>query len=489
MNKWILGLFLGLNCIFCNAQSGSDFTVTISLGNSSTQSRTQNAPSGNHSSAEEANAQLQASVQRTVESLNVYDLSITQAEALIKNELRQTFNLDAKVSYNYTLDKNSEFRKEVVKNKQDFDRQLYKNVSRPTFSSSFLKKDISFDRNNEGDRAALQSYRQAINNQSEQLGANQSFYSSQLSKNVIETRQSLKGVLSPQELNLLGKVAQSINNEDQKSFLESFSELLDVPEFARGFSASVLNHLNPLSSLYPLDPDCQNSSSCQLGSTLGDASSLIIGIYEIFQGATITSLGIGSGFGVVLATPVTAGVSLYLVPTAAIPMAVAGIATAGHGLSVVTSSIESLHKKADSEVNQQQIQKSAKGLEEISKIKVKTEIGEAVQELSVNALKLRLQVERGSKLYRIGTRGRSMTGKEAQFWSLEDPRTLGYANRYGLPSENINKPDFIEIAYLKENGNFVTRRAEGIGANKGGGIEVVVEQGHVSIESHISLDK
>lgn len=80
----------------------------------------------------------------------------------------------------------------------------------------------------------------------------------------------------------------------------------------------------------------------------------------------------------------------------------------------------------------------------------------------------------------MGTTGRSET-TGAQFWALEHPSSPGYAGRYGIPQENIDRSDFIMTAKLKPGSDFITRPAPGIGDNLGGGIEVVAPPDAVDI--------
>ncbi|WP_245164244.1 hypothetical protein [Buttiauxella brennerae] len=80
----------------------------------------------------------------------------------------------------------------------------------------------------------------------------------------------------------------------------------------------------------------------------------------------------------------------------------------------------------------------------------------------------------------MGTTQRSET-TGAQFWALEHPSTPGYAGRYGIPQENIDRSNFIMTAKLKPGAEHVTRPAPGIGGNAGGGIEVVVPPDAVDI--------
>ena len=111
-----------------------------------------------------------------------------------------------------------------------------------------------------------------------------------------------------------------------------------------------------------------------------------------------------------------------------------------------------------------------------------TPYGPATQSTAPEALAARLQVENGATLYRVGTTGRSET-VGAQFWALEHPHSPGYANRYGIPQENVDRSNFLMTARLKPGAEFVTRPAPGGGENLGGGIEVVVPPDAVDIQN------
>jgi LysM repeat protein len=104
---------------------------------------------------------------------------------------------------------------------------------------------------------------------------------------------------------------------------------------------------------------------------------------------------------------------------------------------------------------------------------IDTPYGPALQSLSPEAMAARADVENGALLYRLGTIGKS-DAAEAQFWALEHPFSEGYADRYGIPPENIAKFDFVETAVVPPGSPFVTRPAPGVRPNLGGGIEVVV---------------
>lgn len=126
-------------------------------------------------------------------------------------------------------------------------------------------------------------------------------------------------------------------------------------------------------------------------------------------------------------------------------------------------------------------------VEMLLNLKIKTPFGDATQELTQRALSARSRVEEGAKVYRLGTKGKSQTGHQAQFWSLEHPLALEYAKKYGIPKENIHNADFIEIAIVKKDSQFVTRTAPPAGGNPGGGVEIVVPEGGVTIQSHSSF--
>ena len=130
-----------------------------------------------------------------------------------------------------------------------------------------------------------------------------------------------------------------------------------------------------------------------------------------------------------------------------------------------------------------------KFIESAAKIRIETPFGEAYQSLTKESIIVKLKVEKGAKIYRLGTRGTSQTGKNAQFWSFENPNTPGYGKRYGIPQENIENSNFIETATTKPNSVFITRPAPPSpdGLNPGGGIEIVLPKDSVIIEGHLSI--
>ena len=114
---------------------------------------------------------------------------------------------------------------------------------------------------------------------------------------------------------------------------------------------------------------------------------------------------------------------------------------------------------------------------------ITTAFGKATQSTTVESLKASQKVYNGTTFYRLGTAGKSATGTEAQFWSLENPVTMGaeaYAKKYGVPLANVKNATFVETATLKEGAKYITREAPiapGAPAGSGGGVEAVVQQG------------
>lgn len=120
---------------------------------------------------------------------------------------------------------------------------------------------------------------------------------------------------------------------------------------------------------------------------------------------------------------------------------------------------------------------------------VDTPHGQAEQEHTPEAEKVREEVLAGKQLHKIGTKGLNVTGQDSQYWAPTHPLTEpDYAERYGVPPKNAEKWDFLETGRMKPDGKFVTRAAPGVDTNHGGGIEVVAEPGAVEILSHTTLD-
>jgi hypothetical protein len=113
---------------------------------------------------------------------------------------------------------------------------------------------------------------------------------------------------------------------------------------------------------------------------------------------------------------------------------------------------------------------------------INTPQGIAIQSETPASLFAKEQVKNGAPLYRGGLVGKSQTGQAAQYWSLENPLSPGYANRYGIPPQNQHF-DFVEIGKARNGASFITREAPGVKTNGGGGIEAVFEEGGVETTS------
>jgi len=108
---------------------------------------------------------------------------------------------------------------------------------------------------------------------------------------------------------------------------------------------------------------------------------------------------------------------------------------------------------------------------------IKTPYGDAVQNIGRAALDAREAVKNGAPLYR-GVKNGVSNRVEAQFWSLEHPKSNGYADRYGIPPKNMDF-DGVDTATVKKGGDFVTRPSPAVESNGGGSIEIVVNPGEI----------
>ena len=112
---------------------------------------------------------------------------------------------------------------------------------------------------------------------------------------------------------------------------------------------------------------------------------------------------------------------------------------------------------------------------------VLTPWGTARQLPTTAADDLRMQVESGQLVQRGGNFPNS-AANDAQFFSSESPLSPGFANRVGAGNLDGATPDFIMGGRVRSGSNFVTREAPGLGANEGGGLEIVTEPGAVEFE-------
>jgi len=118
---------------------------------------------------------------------------------------------------------------------------------------------------------------------------------------------------------------------------------------------------------------------------------------------------------------------------------------------------------------------------------VGTPYGTAVQDTSAAALRLRSEVAAGRPIFRGGNFPKS-AGSDAQFFSPENPLSPGFADRVGAGNLGSKTPDFIMGGRVRPGGNFITRPAPGLGANKGGALEIVNEPGAVQFDFFVMPD-
>ena len=113
--------------------------------------------------------------------------------------------------------------------------------------------------------------------------------------------------------------------------------------------------------------------------------------------------------------------------------------------------------------------------------------GWATQSSTPEALLALQKVKDGANLYRIGTLGQSAAA-EAQYWAPENPLNITdikqFAEKYGIPEENLKTGDFfVEIAKPKNVLTLISREAPSYGGNLGGSVEIVVPLNGVILES------
>src|SRR5205085_1073862 len=95
------------------------------------------------------------------------------------------------------------------------------------------------------------------------------------------------------------------------------------------------------------------------------------------------------------------------------------------------------------------LDQGAKIVDSARHIRIATPHGDAIQAMTRDALLARTQVAEGRSIYRIGMRGQSNTGREAQFWSLEHPLTTpNFGQKYGIPEGNLRNIDFVETGII-----------------------------------------
>ena len=120
---------------------------------------------------------------------------------------------------------------------------------------------------------------------------------------------------------------------------------------------------------------------------------------------------------------------------------------------------------------------NTRGITETTQM-ISTPYGDAFQDFSNDALRIRKYVDEVGELYRGGKIGRLNTA-DAQFWAPETPFSASYGKNYGV---DFSELEFIMGGKLKEGQEFITRGAPGLGNNPGGAIEVVTDPNAIKID-------
>jgi RHS repeat-associated protein len=116
---------------------------------------------------------------------------------------------------------------------------------------------------------------------------------------------------------------------------------------------------------------------------------------------------------------------------------------------------------------------------------ITTPYGVETQSTSAEAQAALAQVQDGATVYRTRALGENMAG-ESQYWSLENPLTNpDSANQMGMPGGQ--PPNFVMAGTVNPGASVVTNEAAGLGANAGGGIQVVTSPGGVSVVWFVSI--
>jgi hypothetical protein len=301
------------------------------------------------------------SLESSLAGVKVHLGSIQSAQATIINQITNSLNVVPKVRFSQAASMDDPFIRNQHEKKIKFESELAKDIYRPRFNSSFLNKKIDFDMTLPGDRDALKIYRDAHSAMHIQLGENERYHEATFTKNVIELRQASKG-MHPEDLMAFSGLAKGVISNDRSTVLTSMKWLLNGQEFQKGFASSLANNFNPLSFLYPLDANCE-TKWCKAGELLGDATSMLIGGYEIMNGAIMMIGGGGMTLAFAGAAPSTGGLSALALPATA-GAALAGIAMAGHGLSTIGNAFHSLYKNIETPQNINALEESTKLIDE-----------------------------------------------------------------------------------------------------------------------------
>ncbi|HOX03245.1 MAG TPA: hypothetical protein P5555_13330 [Candidatus Paceibacterota bacterium] len=114
---------------------------------------------------------------------------------------------------------------------------------------------------------------------------------------------------------------------------------------------------------------------------------------------------------------------------------------------------------------------------------IPTPHGPAVQAMTAEAQAALRQVQGGATVYRQGWTGTQRTF-DAQYWALQNPATApDFARQLGMPATATEGEFFWMMGgRVAHDAPVITRPAPGIGANRGGSMEAVVNSGGVTID-------
>jgi hypothetical protein len=353
MLKYILLLLISFEAF---AQDGR-MTFTIQFGEGKPAEVYVGYDGSMHVNPSGIGKEFAASLEQSLGGLDIYRDSVKGAQDKLANQINKRLGLQPTVKFDRMASLGNPFIQTQYRKNLAFENNLYEDIRHPAFNSSLLGKKVEFDASNAKDLAALKSYRSAQIQSYSQLGRNEKFHEAEFSKNIIEIRQGLKKDLGDEELDALSSISQSLLTNNAQGIINSFSLLFKSEEFQKGFASSLVNNFNPASFLYPVNPHCSNSW-CSAGELVGDAASLLLGGYEILSGLTLSAGGSGMTLALATIAGPTGGLSTLGMPASA-GAVVAGVAMAGHGLSVADHAFEGLYDKINNSENTEVAQKSS----------------------------------------------------------------------------------------------------------------------------------
>jgi hypothetical protein len=276
----------------------------------------------------------------------------------------------------------SPFVLEQIAKQSEFEDQLYADVFAPTFVGEYVSDVVAFSVADDGDRKALKTVVEARTKRHDQILENAMFAEADSAAKLIEVRQHRKDTLEQDTLTKLSALADSILNGPALSVADAVTALIALGEFQTGFSLSLANNFNPLDFVYPLEVPCE-SAACELGATVGDLVSLVVGSAEFLKGVSLTVGSLGGGVAVVVTS---AGTTAPLVIPATVSGALAGIALSGHGVQVVGESFSRLYSRLDSESNQARVELTERLVREVGE-KRAIAVGKAGADEGIDLLK------------------------------------------------------------------------------------------------------